>query len=49
MRKKRNKREEIWGMENEGTRMLGLPFTPTLPISSCRSTQKGYFGQEERM
>jgi len=36
-------------MGNEGVKMLGLPFTPALCITSCNSSQKGSFGREERM
>jgi hypothetical protein len=39
----------FWGMGNERIMMVGLPSTPTLPISSWKLTHKGSFGREERL
>jgi hypothetical protein len=38
-----------WGMGNERTRTLNIPFTLAFRISSCKSTHKGPFSIEERM
>jgi hypothetical protein len=48
MRKKKNRIEEIWGMQKERTRTLGLPITPIFSYIYLETeSQRVFFSCEE--